>query len=108
MNYLLIIFSLSFILMACSGGDDEQVQQPRVTQQSPITPPPSIDGPVNPANIPTGIYSVDKMHTYLTFSYLHLGYSYPLLRVTGIDGELNLNGNSMEKSSVSMAIDASL
>ncbi len=60
---------------------------------------------VDPANIPAGVYSVDRNHTYVTFSYLHLGYTYPQLRFTSIDGELNLNGSSMADSAVAIAID---
>jgi len=55
--------------------------------------------------IPAGKYSVDKTHAYLTFSYLHQGLSYPLLRVRGIDGELMLDPNAMEKTRVSIVVD---
>lgn len=109
-NNLFILFLMALTMSACSNDGDQQVQQNPVESAQQASAPEAsttIDAPVNPANIPAGVYSVDKMHTYLTFSYLHLGYSYPLLRVTGIDGELNLDGNSMQNSSVSMAIDAS-
>lgn len=55
--------------------------------------------------VPSGIYAVDQSHTYLTFSYLHQGLSYPLLRATGIDGELVLNTEAMENSSADISID---
>ncbi len=61
---------------------------------------------VDPASIPAGVYSVDRNHAYITFSYLHTGYSYPMLRFTGIDGELELSGELMDESEVSIAIDA--
>ncbi len=54
--------------------------------------------------IPSGTYAVDKSHTYVTFSYFHQGLSYPLLRATGIDGELELKNGALEKSSVSIAV----
>ena len=49
---------------------------------------------------------MDPEHTYLTFSYLHLGYSYPQLRFSAIDGELDLAGESLAQSRVAIAIDA--
>lgn len=55
--------------------------------------------------IPSGTYAVDKSHTYVTFSYFHQGLSYPLLRATGVDGELELDSNALEKSTVNIAVD---
>ncbi len=55
--------------------------------------------------IPSGTYAIDKSHTYVTFSYFHQGLSYPLLRATGIDGELELDNGELEKSTVSIAVD---
>lgn len=54
--------------------------------------------------IPSGTYAVDKSHTYVVFSYLHQNLSYPLLRMTGIDGELELDSVAMENSKVNVAI----
>ncbi len=88
-------------------GSQQQAEAADVSAQAPqASPGPDIHGPVSPANIPAGIYAVDKSYTYLTFSYSHLGYSFPRLRVTGIDGELNLNGDDMAQSSVAITIDA--
>jgi polyisoprenoid-binding protein YceI len=55
--------------------------------------------------VPSGTYAVDKSHTYVTFSYFHQGLSYPLLRITGIDGELELDNSALENSTVSIAVD---
>jgi polyisoprenoid-binding protein YceI len=55
--------------------------------------------------VPSGAYAVDKSHTYVTFSYFHQGLSYPLLRITGIDGELELDNSALENSTVSIAAD---
>jgi polyisoprenoid-binding protein YceI len=65
---------------------------------------PADDGGV--LGIPSGTYAVDRAHTYVTFSYFHQGLSYPLLRVTGIDGELDLDNTKLEDSTVSIAVDA--
>ena len=92
---------LPFALAGCGTAEDPQP----LPEEATLPPVASGDGTVNPANIPAGVYSVDRSHTYLTFSYLHLGYSYPLMRFTSIDGELNLNGNVMEESTVAISID---
>lgn len=55
--------------------------------------------------IPSGTYSVDKTHAYLTFSYLHQGLSYPLLRARGIDGELMLDPDALETTRVNIIVD---
>ena len=92
---------VSLALAGCGTAEDPQ---PRA--EATATPPAATGSDtVSPANIPAGVYSVDRNHTYLTFSYLHLGYSYPLIRFTSIDGELDLDGNSMEESAVAISID---
>jgi len=56
--------------------------------------------------VPSGIYAIDPSHTYVTFSYLHQGLSYPLLRATNIDGELDFDKDDISKSKVSISIAA--
>lgn len=85
---ILISGIMIFLLTACEQGDQPQ---DRV----------SVDGGLP---IPSGTYSVDKSHTYVVFSYLHQDLSYPLLRASDIDGELELDSESMENSKVSIAI----
>lgn len=80
--------ALAAVLAACGG------EQPATTAD---------DGSLG---IPSGTYAVDRTHTYVTFSYLHQGLSYPLLRATAIDGELTLDANQLENSRVSIAIGA--
>lgn len=57
-------------------------------------------------DIPSGVYAVDRSHSYVTFSYLHQGLSYPALRAVDIDGELSLDADDLEASSVAVAIAA--
>ncbi|MEM7501526.1 MAG: YceI family protein [Pseudomonadota bacterium] len=80
--------ALAVVLAACSGEEST---------------PSGGDGSLR---IPSGTYAVDRTHTYVTFSYLHQGLSYPLLRATAIDGELTLDSNELENSRVSIAIGA--
>lgn len=56
--------------------------------------------------VPSGIYAVDPSHTYVTFSYLHQGLSYPLLRATSINGELDFDSDDISSSKVSISIAA--
>jgi len=85
---LTLSVALAF-LAACGGGE-----------------PDTAAGEGGVLDIPSGTYAVDRSHTYVTFSYFHQGLSYPLLRVTGIDGELVLDSRNLENSSVSIAVDA--
>ena len=55
---------------------------------------------------PSGVYAVDPSHTYVTFSYLHQGLSYPLLRATSVNGELDFVSDDVAKSHVSITIAA--
>lgn len=76
----------AFLLAACGQSQDSREQ------------------PVGKLGIPSGTYAVDKSHTYIVFSYLHQGLSYPLLRMTDIDGQLELDSTSMENSTASIAV----
>lgn len=81
-----LFFASIFLLTAC--GQAENVQEEAV----------------GGLGIPSGTYAVDKSHTYVVFSYLHQDLSYPLLRMTDIDGQLELDSTSMENSTASIAI----
>ncbi len=88
MRHSSVAFSatISLLLAGCGQDDQPQVQ---------------VDGGLA---VPSGIYAIDKSHTYVVFSYLHQDLSYPLLRLTDISGELELDSESMENSKVSIAI----
>ena len=58
------------------------------------------------ANISAGEYELEDTHAYLGFSYGHLGLSNPHLQCADFDATLNLDGNDMAGSSVSITIDA--
>jgi len=78
------------LIAGCSGGDS--------------TPPMNAD--VGALGIPSGTYAVDPSHATVTFSYLHQDLSYPMLRATGVDGELDLDVGAMENSRANIAIRA--
>lgn len=58
------------------------------------------------ADVPGGTYAVDPSHAYVTFYYLHQDLSFPLLRATAINGELEYDAGNIENSSVQIAIAA--
>ena len=55
----------------------------------------------------SGEYTPDSAHRYITFSYLHQGFSRPMVRWRAWDGTLNWDAENPENSSVSVTIDAS-
>ena len=57
-------------------------------------------------DVPSGTYAIDKTHAYITFSYLHQGLSYPLLRATDVDGEIDLVADALAESKVNVAVAA--
>ena len=79
-------FAIVFLLAACGPADDAENRS------------------VGRLGIPSGTYAVDKSHSHVIFSYLHQDLSYPLLRMTDIDGHLELDSTSMENSTASVAI----
>jgi polyisoprenoid-binding protein YceI len=58
------------------------------------------------ANITAGTYELEENHAYLGFSYSHLGLSNPQLQFKDFDAMLDLDGNNMADSKVSITIDA--
>ncbi len=55
---------------------------------------------------PAGKYTLDKTHGYVTFSYLHQGYSKPWLRFRNIDAEIDLVAEDIAKSQLEVKIEA--
>lgn len=53
-----------------------------------------------------GVYAIDKGHGYIAFSYDHQGLSRPQLRWGAWDGTIDFDPSALEKSSVSIMIDA--
>jgi polyisoprenoid-binding protein YceI len=58
------------------------------------------------AAIPSGKYTLDKTHGYITFSYSHLGFSTPQVGFNEFDVTLNLDTRNPEKSTLEVLIDA--
>lgn len=54
----------------------------------------------------SGEYTTDERHHYITFSYLHMGFSHPWLRWRDWEATLDWNAENPEQSSVEAVIDA--
>jgi len=57
------------------------------------------------SGVPSGTYSVDPTHAYVTFSYNHLGLSNPILSFEEFTIDLNLDNEDPTKSTVNVTID---
>jgi len=53
-----------------------------------------------------GAYTVDPLHTYISATYNHLGYSYPVIGFTKFEGTLNIDPANLADMSLSINIDA--
>ncbi len=56
--------------------------------------------------VPSGAYQNDPAHTYVAFTYTHLGYSHPILRFNTTAAKLDFNAEHPEQSKLDVTIDA--
>jgi polyisoprenoid-binding protein YceI len=59
------------------------------------------------SEVPSGKYTLDSSHGYITFTYNHLGFSNPRVGFNRFDTELTLDSSDPENSAVEVTIDAS-
>lgn len=59
------------------------------------------------SEVPSGKYTLDSSHGYITFTYSHLGFSNPRVGFNRFDTELKLDSSNPENSVVEVTIDAS-
>lgn len=59
------------------------------------------------SDVPSGTYTVDNSHGYITFTYSHLGFSNPRVGFNRFDTQLDLDSNNPENSTIDVTIDAS-
>ena len=57
--------------------------------------------------VPSGEYTLDNSHGYITFTYSHLGFSNPRVGFNRFDTKLDLDSSNPENSAVEVTIDAS-
>ena len=56
--------------------------------------------------VPSGVYMNDPAHTYVAFSYTHMGFSHPILRFNAIAATLNFDAAHPDQSKLDVKIDA--
>lgn len=86
-------------LAACGAADS--TPQNTVTSDAPSS---AIALTTAPGDAPAGTYTNDKGHAYITFHYVHQGYSRPFLRWRDWDSTLNWMPENPEASSVNVTI----
>lgn len=57
--------------------------------------------------VPSGSYNADPTHSYITFSYSHLGLSNPVIAFDNFTVDMNLDAEDPTKSMISVTIDPS-
>ena len=57
------------------------------------------------SDVPSGKYTLDSSHGYITFTYSHLGFSNPRVGFNRFDTELELDSSNPENSAVEVKID---
>lgn len=58
------------------------------------------------SEVPSGRYTLDSAHGYITFTYSHLGFSNPRVGFNTFDTALELDSRNPENSTVEVTIDA--
>lgn len=111
MKKILIGLSAGLLLASCSGPADTKVAEKTAETAGKVATKVAAkvtdkveDVIVDLSGAPAGEYSLDKGHGYITFSYLHQGFSKPYLRFNDWDSTLNWNPENPENSSVNVTI----
>lgn len=58
------------------------------------------------SSVPSGEYTLDSSHGYITFTYSHLGFSNPRVGFNSFDTTLELDNSNPENSTIGVTIDA--
>jgi len=67
----------------------------------------SLSASADLSDVPSGTYTLDSSHGYITFTYSHLGFSNPRIGFNSFDTILELDSNNPGNSVVTVTIDAS-
>ena len=104
----LLLASSAFLLLACGNGDEAQAAKSAAAAPDVEAAPQAAQETASEEaaykTAPSGRYSLDKNHGYITFTYSHKGYSNPFLRWRNWDAVLDWNAQDPTKSLVSVTI----
>ncbi len=108
---MLTMLSALAVLTACSQASDvAETTSAQVKSTAAEAASMAKEGVQNAVNgvdlsgVPTGTYALEKTHAYITLSYLHQGFSRPVIRWTDWDATLNWNAEDPVASSVSATV----
>lgn len=100
----MILLSVCAASLAACGAAESNTHTSEVTPAKAEAPAAAIVLTSSPSDAPSGTYTNDKGHAYITFHYVHQGYSRPFLRWRDWDSTLNWDSENPENSSVSVSI----
>lgn len=99
MRLTLALFAALTLLSACSDNTASSTGKEATGEAAAASAQPLSEAAA-------GRYLLDKTHGYVTFSYLHQGYSRPWLRFREVDATLDLDPANPSKSKLQVSIDA--
>ncbi len=115
MNFKLVTFaSAASLALAACGQDASEGASGAASTEAPAASAAAETGEAASAqqaaetvqnDAVSGVYAPDAGHRYIVFSYLHQGYSRPIVRWDDWTGELDWNADAPSESSVSITID---
>jgi len=89
-----------------AGAAKDTMTKAKDTTAAAMKAKPSRPG-VNIADAPSGLYKSEQGHAYIAFTYVHQGYSKPILRWGKMDASLNLDSENPENSTLTVEIPVS-
>lgn len=109
----MLIAGTALLIMACAkqeGSTPQQTQDNAAAQVSVSEAAEKTESAAEPgfdaSAAPTGVYKNDPGHSYIAFSYNHMGYSNPIARWGSWTADLNWNSEDPAQSSIAATIDA--
>lgn len=108
---LRVLTAVAFIgmLAACGKTQDAAPAAESASAAPADEMPTEIPMPEAPrfdtSDAPSGVYANDPGHSYVAFTYSHMGYSHPIVRWGKWSAEINWNSSEPEKSTVTATID---
>jgi polyisoprenoid-binding protein YceI len=98
MKQLIAVFAFA-ALAACSP------KQPQSSSDAPAPAAKPAESAPAKIDVPAGAYTLDKLHSTLTFHLNHLGFSNYMARFTGLDAQLQFDPANLASSTLSVTID---
>lgn len=110
---IFLTLAMAALGVACSKPKTDAAPAPEPSasveappaETSPVEAPPPSPPKFDASAAPAGLYKSDPGHSYLSFSYNHMGYSNPIARWGAWSAELNWDPAAPELSTVTATVD---